>query len=173
MGLCPNGNFHLDSAEYNWDDSDQPGLWYALLKTHQEFFPNDVFDKNFPLCNETSGLIAGDQGGPWMNIDRYFNANNLLIGNYGSDLAKIPDDQPIIWSKSGKDSRTGLAVQMEWGNFGNKIWRWAFAIHKKKDWPGEDITREVEICKTRHGCYANYNNSRRELQIGCNNVTYL
>lgn len=29
QGLCPNGNFHNGPRNYEWGDSDQPGLWYG------------------------------------------------------------------------------------------------------------------------------------------------
>jgi hypothetical protein len=37
--LCPAGNFNSDKKKYFWTDSDQPGLWYSMIKTHMEFFP--------------------------------------------------------------------------------------------------------------------------------------
>ena len=54
-GLCPNGNFPSKLGEYSWGDSDQPGLWYALAQTHQEFYPEKK--GNFTLsCNQDGYL---------------------------------------------------------------------------------------------------------------------
>jgi hypothetical protein len=42
MGLCPNGNWPHDKEKYEWYHADQTGLWYALMKTHMHFYPNDT-----------------------------------------------------------------------------------------------------------------------------------
>ena len=165
-GLCKNGNFPSVKGKYEWYDGDQPGLWYALVKTHMEFFPPEV-PEPFPVCNETTGLLDAE---PYFNqkINDYFGALKTPLGNYGSDLDKVKDDQPIIWSWTRNDSRAGLAVQADWGD---EVTSHAFAIHKKKmDWPG-DMLRELEICKKDHGCYAEYSEDGK-LEIGCDGVQF-
>ena len=168
-GLCKNGNFPSQVGKYSWTDSDQPGLWYSLIKTHKEFFPSNEEDvEKFPVCDETSGLIDAPKTFA-STVNSYFRALNMPLGNYGADLAKVHDDQPIIWSTHRQDSRTGLGVQMNWGMNEDTL-NWAFAIHKKKNWP-EDMQRELAICKARHGCYANYTEDSR-LHIGCNGIEF-
>jgi hypothetical protein len=29
-GICENGNLAAQKRDYVWEDSDQPGIWYAL-----------------------------------------------------------------------------------------------------------------------------------------------
>jgi hypothetical protein len=178
-GLCLAGNYESNKTMYSWTDSDQPGLWYALTKTHMQFFPNynnKTRALHFNLthlytCNNTTGLIESDHHrrtfGPEMN--QYFKAVGSVMGNYGNQLEKVPDKQPIVWSQNSNESRNGLGLQM---TFGGQVdtWPLAFAIHKKSDWPA-DMVRELNICKTRHGCYARYN-AADKLEIGCHNVSF-
>jgi hypothetical protein len=193
-GLCPAGNFKSDKKKYFWTDSDQPGLWYSMIKTHMEFFPprpahqeisgsNTTTSASTPFhlkdpkdlytCNATTGLIESDHHprtfGPELN--RYFNGIGAVMGSYGSHLNRVPDKQPIVWSRNAQDSRAGLGFQMEmeYGEYKN-VGPWAFAIHKKKDWP-LIMETELDICKTRHGCYARYN-AADKLEIGCHNVSF-
>jgi hypothetical protein len=105
--------------------------------------------------------------GPELN--RYFSGIRAVMGSYGSHLNQVPDEQPIVWSRNANDSRTGLGFQMTYGAYSH-VGPWAFAIHKKKDWPLEMET-ELDICKTRHGCYARYN-AADKLEIGCHNVSF-
>jgi hypothetical protein len=178
MGLCPNGNHKSIKGKYDWTDGDQSGLWYALIKTHMDFNPGFKYHpSNFPICNETSGLLADGQGGPWHAISGYFNKNGAKRGSSGAALGKVPQDQEIIWTLNTKGSRSGLGLQMNWGVFGDELWPWAFAIHKKdaSEWP-KDMISELEMCKVKQGCYAEYkrigNSSEEELKIGCSNLTY-
>jgi hypothetical protein len=170
-GLCPNGNFPSVKGEYEWTDSDQPGLWYALIKAHLEFYPAPGVADDFPGCSETTGLIDTSRAfGTYLNI--YFKRRGAKFGSFGDDLDKVPDDQPIIWSTIGKDSRSGIGLQMNWDRQ-PKLQPYAFAIHQKKikRWP-KHMHRELELCKVKHGCYAYYNDEN-ELKIGCNNTVYL
>jgi hypothetical protein len=127
--------------------------------------------KDLYTCNTTTGLIESDHHprtfGPELNL--YFNGIGAVMGSYGSHLNRVPDNQPIIWSRNDKDSRAGLGFQMTYGDYKN-VGPWAFAIHKKKDWPLEMET-ELDICKTRHGCYARYN-AADKLEIGCHDVSF-
>jgi len=171
-GICPNGNVPSNPDKYDWMDSDQPGIWYALVKTHMQFYPrnNSEFDASFPLCNKTTGLLATPRAmGPELN--QYMGERGLHFGNFGSDLSKMPDDQPIIWSTNKREeSRPGLGIQWTYGNFHEDVWPYAFAIHKKSDWPAEMIA-ELDHCKRVHGCYANYTKNDK-LEIGCNGVKF-
>jgi hypothetical protein len=189
FGLCPAGNYRTNKKAYSWTDSDQPGLWYALTKTHMEFFPppNNTnqeisgmkarrstplhLEADLHTCNKTTGLIESTHHdrtfGP--DLQQYFRDIHAVGGNFGSDLSRVPDEQPIIWSRNRNDSRSGLGLQMTWGA-PTTTWPLAFAIHKKKDWPA-DMVQELDICKTRHGCYARYN-AADKLEIGCHNNSF-
>jgi hypothetical protein len=122
-------------------------------------------------CNKTTGLVIDSDlssrtktFGPVMQ--RHFQGVGAVVGNHGKDLNRVPNKQPIIWSRNAKESRTGLGFQMTYGRFEN-AWPWAFAIHKKRDWPVE-MVQELDICKTRHRCYARCN-AADKLEIGCHN----
>ena len=85
-GLCPKGNFDTTPGKYEWGDSDQPGIWYSLAKTHSEFYGN-----NFNVtCNATTGkIVSGRFMGPEMR--QYFLNHNVMFGgNQGKDLYPIP-----------------------------------------------------------------------------------
>ena len=96
--------------EYSWEHSDRPGLWYALMKTHMDFYPNDVLPSTIIQCNSTTGCIDDLSTGPWMDFWKYFNENDLCKGNYGKKLHRVPDKQPIIFSRCWNESRSGLGV---------------------------------------------------------------
>ena len=88
-GLCKNGNFPSNPGKYGWSDSDQPGLWYALAKTHSEFFPQDGVKYQIE-CNKTTGLaVTGRFTGPELN--NYMQKVNAVLGSHGTDLIKVPD----------------------------------------------------------------------------------
>jgi hypothetical protein len=39
-GICEKGNLNSTSnGRYTWLDTDQPGLWYAMMRTYADFFP--------------------------------------------------------------------------------------------------------------------------------------
>ena len=69
-GLCPSGNFESKTKSYEWCHSDQPGLWYALMQTHKEFYPNDKHHSpNIAQCNEDTGFIKDNH---WLGFNKYF-----------------------------------------------------------------------------------------------------
>ena len=75
-----------------WGDSDQPGLWYSLAKTHAEFFPRDDADYQIS-CNNETGLVETNRFlGPELNI--YMEKVKAVQGSHGKDLIKIPDGMP-------------------------------------------------------------------------------
>jgi hypothetical protein len=175
-GLCPKGNFKSDPNRYHWQDSDQPGLWYALIKTHKEFFP--MADANhpddFPQCNNTTGLMDAHWGfGSYLNI--YFRRVKAVIGSNGAHLSKVPRGQPIIWSKESSDDRTGLGLQLAWGNPRPRAADLAvhsFAQHiKGVDLWSTKMKDELQVCKDLHGCYAEYHNFSK-LHIGCKETKF-
>ena len=170
-GLCKNGNFpDYNTDDYRWQDSDQPGLWYALIKTHMEFFPG-VVKETFPVCNESTGLLADANNAYQNKINSYFRQVNAKLGSFGEDLFKIPSDQPIVWS-TVKSGGAALGIWHSRPN-SNVMIPWTFGLHTKtppRNWPGT-MNIELELCKTVHGCYANYTKAG-ELQIGCNGVQY-
>jgi len=181
QGICKNGNFHSGKRKYQWEDSDQPGLWYALMKAHMDFqHKGDQQKLNSALhmyvqCNE-KGLIQTERElalGPEMN--KYFRKMEAIRGNAGIDLFDVPDNQPIIWSlpKQNTSRAGGLGLQLNWGGPKNQqILPFAFAIHMKdtQKWP-TSLQHTVSECKQKHGCYAAYDKNGK-LQIGCNNVKY-
>ena len=180
MGICPLGNFASTDNQYNyeWQHSDQPGLWYALMKTHMDFFPNKALPPSIVQCNATSGLIDDSKTGPWLDFDNYFRKNGLQKGNYGDELHEVADNQPIIFSKSGDNSRSGLGVDHNWvynAETGKTFWKYAFALHNNApshEW-NPTMQRELDHCKSIHGCYArlNLNNSSNthEVDVNCGN----
>jgi len=181
-GLCPNGNIPRNydrngKFKYDWLQSDQPGLWWSFVKTHQQFF--NPKEANKTHCNNSTGYVntKGKAFGPEMN--EYFRSlpvdKKLRVGMMGHELEEMLDTQPIIWSNSPQitdaEPLNGLGFQWTYGAGQNDTrYKHAFAIHKKHTMP-ENFHREVELCKTKHGCYANYTEDG-ELQIGCNGVSY-
>jgi hypothetical protein len=57
LGICPNGNFESYDGKYIWYHSDQPGLWYGLMKTHMEFHPNNASPPEIAVCDNNTGYI--------------------------------------------------------------------------------------------------------------------
>jgi hypothetical protein len=176
MGICPNGNFQDKGGEmgYDWVHSDQPGLWYALMKTHMDFFPNDVhLSPQIVKCNDTNGLIDDSKTGPWMDFESYFTKNGYRAGNYGEKLAGVFDDQHIIFSRSGSDSMSGLGVDHNWVHNADKFWNHSFALHWRapSDQWFPDMQRELTLCKRVHGCNASLN-ELGEIRAGCNSTKH-
>ena len=186
MGICPNGNFEDEEGqrEYGWEHSDQTGLWYALMKTHMDFFPNDAhLPPEIIKCNDTNGLIDVSSNGPYMNFEEYFKKNGYLAGNYDEKLAGVLDDQAIIFSRSGSDSMSGLGVDHNWV-FGNnddeydddddgyRFWNYSFALHWKdpSDQWFPDMQRELALCKRVHGCNASLDEFGK-IRAGCSRFT--
>jgi len=168
MGLCPNGNFPdlSKKKKYNWEHGDQTGLWYALMKTHMDFNPNAVKPPGIVTCNETTGLIRENY---WLDINKYFRGNGYRNGNYGKDLAKVPDNQQIAWSRAHKgDSMSGLGVDGNWFPGAEKFWQNAFALHYKKTSEQWDPEMQIELgmCKRVHGCSVSWNKTTG-VQAGC------
>ena len=164
-GLCERGNLSHKKRDYTWLDSDQPGLWYALTRAHSDFFPHTKIVRE---CNISTGLV--DTAYAYMDgLDDYFKSVGIQLGSEGSVLKTIPADQPILWSTPGQYSSGGLGVQLNWGvddARAEMLKRNAFAIHEKNvsKWP-QYAQATLEMCKTIHGCYANYTNEG--LDIGC------
>lgn len=175
MGVCPNGNFEDKGGQrmYEWQHSDQTGLWYALMKTHMDFFPNDAhLPPQIINCNDTNGLIDDSNTGPWMDFENYFRKNGYLSGNYGEKLAGVLDDQAIIFSRSGSDSMSGLGVDHNYVPDGYKFWNHSFALHWKapSDQWFPDMQRELTLCKSVHGCNASLDEFG-EIRAGCSRFT--
>ena len=174
MGICPRGNFlpkENDDTLLQWYDTDQPGLWYALIKAHMEFYPNDVLPRTHPRCNASSGYIAEENGSYWLSINEYFAGNGLIFGNSEEDLASIPKYQPIIWSRNTNASRPGLGLQMNWGPWADAE-PFAFGIHQKQtdQWPAAMI-RELDLCKRLHRCDVHIdNNTNWQVITSCNST---
>lgn len=173
-GLCERGNLNLTANHpYNWLYSDQPGLWYAMMRTYADFFPDRVPENNYPQCNGAIGVLDSHVP-PWND---FFKAMpNLTKGSTGEELARVPDDQPFIWSSLPKGRRSGLALQLNWGiepSLRQKYIDGAFALHLKKvqDFP-KDLLDEISHCRENLGCYAHYD-ELGDLKIGCGDKVYL
>lgn len=173
-GLCPNGNFRRSKpGKYHWEGSDQPGMWYAFMKAHNEL-PGQVHDPSIGACDNATGLLVRENGG-LEQVNEYF-AAVARKGTSGAYLKDVPKDQPILFSafdKNDKSSQSNgpFAVHLKPSN---KFYlRNAFAIHMKHDaadWYGE-MPDQLERCKQQQGCFANYSNDGT-LHIGCGGVSY-
>jgi len=172
-GLCEKGNFHNRTRRYNWQDSDQPGLWYALTAAHREFFPEKDSSTEKAVCSNSTGLIDTVYAfGPELNA--YFKKIGAQQGSGGSDLTKVPNDQPIIWSLPNNESYGGLGLQLNWGRSKAKdLIDHSFAVHRKhvKDWHVR-VQETLALCKNHHGCYANFTDGVG-IQVGCNGMKYV
>jgi hypothetical protein len=172
-GICPKGNLVAEKRAYTWEDSDQPGIWYALTQAHKDLFPHfNITSK--PVCNE-QGLIDTNRAfGPELNA--YFDAVGAVMGSDGSDLLQVPIDQPIIWSIPNAESLSGIGIQYKWGEaeeYFNEFSRFIYGMHSSdvNKW-SKKAKASLALCKQNHGCYANYN-SNGTLQIGCDGVQYV
>ena len=165
-GICPNGNFESKTKSYEWHHCDQPGLWYALMQTHLDFYPNDKHHTpNIAQCNEDTGYIQDDY---WLGFRKYFTKVGYKVGNYGEHLSRVPKDQAIIWSKSSNQSMSGLGVNRNW-SFKDKYREHAFSFHWNKpssQWD-PDMQRTLAVCKEMHGCFARLNNETLKIESGC------
>ena len=170
-GLCPKGNFAPERREYDWMDSDQPGLWYALTQTYKEFFPNNSTDEMSikPLCDPETGLVhTGRAYGPETN----HNLGPNLLGSGGSDLIPIPKNQPIFWSLPNAESNGGLGYQLKWGENEFDRFRQPFAFHLDEVAGWNPHAKEtLQMCKDAYGCYANVTENG-VLLIGCGDTAF-
>ena len=165
LGICPKGNFFSDNHEYNWIHSDQPGLWYALMKTHMDFTPNSVLPPNIIQCDDDTGLIGDKDTDPTFGFRDYFVQNGVKGGNYGELLGDVPNDQRIIFGKTRMDSRSGLGVANDASNL--KYHKYAFGRHQNKKQRWDDyLQRELDLCKSQHACFANFDENLK-FKIGC------
>lgn len=172
-GICPKGNFVAEKRDYTWEDSDQPGIWFALTQAHKDTFPNlNITSK--PVCNNESGLIDTERAfGPEMNM--YFDAAGAVVGSDGSDLLKVPVEQRIVWSLPNKESLSGIGIQYKWGNdvqYFTDYGRFIYGFHGTdvNSW-SEKSKVSLDLCKQVHGCYAQYDKNGT-LHIGCDGVQY-
>ena len=87
-GLCEKGNFNSTPGSYEWGDSDQPGLWYALTKTHAEFT-----GREFEAKCVGGKIVTKNFMEPEMN--QYFRKYKVGLGSQGKELYDIPKGQCI------------------------------------------------------------------------------
>jgi hypothetical protein len=125
------------------------------------------------VCDKKTGYIQHHEEMLQVYVHDFFTKRGFRLGNYGQDLEAVPSHQPILWSSSRNESRTGLAIQMNHPT--DSHWEaqpWAFAIYIKNvsKWPS-DMQRELDICKKGVDWYAHYT-ILGKLQIGCDDVTY-
>jgi galactosyl transferase GMA12/MNN10 family len=165
QGMCPKGNFQTEPEYYSWKVSDQPGLWYALARTHYEMHrPNET--EFVALCTEDGYLNTTESLGPQLN--KYFQALDTKLGVHGEQLRanQVPPEQPILWSLRQDETKSGLGLEMAMGGYKLEDHPHAFAMH----WKGEFTDRmkqEADMCKKNHGCYAFLDNVTRKLEVGC------
>ena len=81
---------------------------------------------------------------------------DLTKGSTGSGLEKVKDDQPYIWSSLPDGQRSGLALQLNWGDIPSEpVKQGAFALHQKQlDQLPNGLLDELAYCKKNYGCYA-------------------
>ncbi|CAB9521920.1 expressed unknown protein [Seminavis robusta] len=114
QGLCPKGNFQgLDGCrKYKWIHGDQPGLWYALAKTYSDLMvtSSNKDDQFTTQCNNQTGYlvpeISGFPGFP-LHMGAYFSRRGLVKS---ANYSEIPKDQPIVWSYTQPNKRSGIGV---------------------------------------------------------------
>lgn len=168
MGLCPNGNFEDKSKEqkYFWGHCDQVGLWYALMKTHNDFRPGNLGKlPDTVKCNENTGLLNGNY---WIGMQNYFRKNGYTVGNYGIMLNEIDDHQMIAWSKTQNDSMSGLGVNLNFFPGAAQFAVNAFALHNQESSNNWDREMQIELgmCKMVHGCSVTWN-EKTGIRTGC------
>jgi len=140
------------------------------MKTHMEYFPNENLPRSIIKCDKSTGLIDYSSTGPWLGFKDYFIRNGHVNGNYGLDLDKVPDDQPIIFSKSGNDTMSGLGVDHNYvykKGAGEIFWNHAFALHQNspsEEWDPE-MQLELAMCKRKHGYFSELN--KEKIETGC------
>jgi hypothetical protein len=184
-GICENGNLSPKPRAYTWEDSDQPGIWYSIVKTHLDFFPEFHLEK--PICNNNTGLVDTIRAfGPELN--KYCAQIGAKSGAFGNDLKEVPMQQPFLWSKpiplnpQGQDEARKLAgdvkdfgVQLKWGVNPKDVenaTKFAFGFHDSRKYMWPNKTHEtLDVCKRVHGCYAEYRQDLK-LHIGCNDIEY-
>jgi hypothetical protein len=176
-GICPNGNMNTTtSTKYHWLDTDQPGLWYAMMKTYSDYFPDRVPKDNYPQCDKTLGVLKYEDADPGWNS--FFMNMNLTKGSTGRQLINVRDDQPYIFTGVPDGQRSGLAIQVEWGTTSEFLAQYlerSFALHLKNFSAdvvsSSGLKSELEYCKEHHGCYAHYN-EYGQLNIGCGDKVF-
>jgi galactosyl transferase GMA12/MNN10 family len=173
QGLCPNGNFaNTDRKKYTREDSDQPGLWYALAQTHYELHrPNAT--KYVVRCTDAGYLNTTRVMGP--ELDKYFKGIKAKFGAHGAELRAnhVPKEQPILWSLTRNDTKSGLGVQKTFGfNAKRDAHPNAFALHWKNGFSTK-MKLDMVMCRKNLGCYANLDNVTGELQLGCRRTQVL
>ena len=91
-GMCPKGNVNQtkDGEEYNWYVADQPGLWYAMMRTYAEYYPDRIANfrnlygemsgvkalpnDTYPQCNDDTGVLDppdhehGQENNPMVDV---------------------------------------------------------------------------------------------------------
>lgn len=78
-----------------------------------------------------------------------------------------------IWSSLPDGQRSGLALQLNWGDIPSEpVKQGAFALHQKQlDQLPNGLLDELAYCKKNYGCYAHYDTDG-ELKIGCGDKVY-
>lgn len=164
--ICPKGSVFKDRRSDpnrskitdNWADSDQPGMWIALVLTAEIFTGH----KSSFKCDENGYFTPNAY-----HINDYFKKLGYRVGNSAYDL-KPNVKQHIIWSTTSEyHSRPGLGLQMNWGNWG-KLKEFAFGVHEKhvKHLP-EVITKELDVCKKNLGCVVEIHNDTGKVFKQC------
>jgi hypothetical protein len=177
QGLCPVANFR--QRKYTWKISDQPGLWYALAKTHAELVSN----RTFSMTCSNGFLDVKDENVPvGAELDDYFRYS--VFRNFTtppSNLSEFSKDQPILWS----DTINGLGVNVE-KHVGFRLTKIAdnnlptfpesFGLHIKERLPF-NVLHDIDQCRHLYGCTASYDTNstkrlgRPKLDVRCGDQT--
>jgi hypothetical protein len=169
----PCGQF--SPTKIHWKISDQPGLWYALAKTHAELVSNRAFSMN---CSN-GYLAVKDKSLPvGAELDEYFRYSvfhNLTTPP--RNLSECSKDQPILWS----DAKNGLGVNVEkhvgcrkTTNADNVLPTFpeSFGFHIKERLPF-NVLHDIDQCRHLYGCTTSYdtNSTKRfgppKLDVRC------
>jgi hypothetical protein len=94
------------------------------------------------------------------------------------DLDGVMDDQPIIFSHSGEDTMSGLAVDHNgwyWDGgreAGRTVWKHAFAYHQNAPSEKWDLSmnRTLNVCKKVYNCTAG-TTSDGKLDFRCGGIS--
>mmetsp|Transcript_4173 Transcript_4173/g.7972 ORF Transcript_4173/g.7972 Transcript_4173/m.7972 type:complete len:443 (-) Transcript_4173:407-1735(-) len=136
LGVFEHGNF--GQKKYSWKISDQPALWYALIKAHMEHFANvttaDIIQESIYFNSTLSSLRLGcDPQTGYLQVNHepfpFMKEMNNYFGNVFenhshsmADLFSFPRDQPILWSSDSFTNDTdesstvvvmGLGIDVE------------------------------------------------------------
>jgi hypothetical protein len=101
-------------------------------------------------------------------LDDCFRRIEAEFGVHGSEIRQqsISAEQPIRWSITDSNTKSGIGIQKTWGEYYNSVHPNAFAIHWKRESIG-NTTEDLAMWKQKRGCCACYD-SIGKFQLGYN-----